>query len=99
MMDMDWKAVMNSEVFREYFQGEVARMTREAQEKQKESENIEEDRSNVLEQFKEFERQIRSSPKKLAVFRALQNKLATDLDYASKVKTSFVDAVMMLDLS
>jgi hypothetical protein len=96
MVDMDWKAAMNSEVFREYFQNEVARINREAQEKQQVTE---EDELNVLEQFKEFERQIRSSPKKLAVFRALQNKLATDLEYAAKVKTSFVDAVMMLDLS
>jgi flagellar motor switch protein FliG len=96
MVDMDWKAAMSSEVFREYFQNEVARINREAQNKQQVTE---EDELNVLEQFKEFERQIRSSPKKLAVFRALQNKLATDLEYAAKVKTSFVNAVMMLDLS
>lgn len=96
MIDMDWKAAMSSEVFREYFQNEVARINREAQNKQQVTE---EDELNVLEQFKEFERQIRSSPKKLAVFRALQNKLATDLEYAAKVKTSFVDAVMMLDLA
>lgn len=96
MTDMDWKAAMSSEVFREYFQNEVVRINREAQNKQQVTE---EDELNVLEQFKEFERQIRSSPKKLTIFRALQNKLATDLEYAAKVKTSFVDAVMMLDLA
>ncbi len=99
MVDMDWKAAMNSEVFREYFQSEVARINRQAQENRIEAEHADENQLNILEQFKEFERQIRSSPKKLAVFKALQNKLATDFEYASKVKKSFVDAVMMLDLT
>jgi hypothetical protein len=96
MSYMNWKAAMNSEVFREYAQMEIQKM---ALEQQSGKNNVEEDELNVLEGFKEFEKQVRSSPKKLSIFRALQNKFATDLDYAAKTKASFVEAVMMLDLS
>lgn len=99
MVDMDWKAAMDSEVFREYARNEITRMRAEAQQKQEEAQQAEEDELNIMDKFKEFERQVRSSPKKLAVFKALQDKFATDADYAAKVKKSFVDAVMMLDLS
>lgn len=100
MVDMDWKAAMNSEVFREYARNEITEMQIKAQEKQQQViEENDQEGLNVLEQFKEFERQVRSSPKKLAIFRALQNKFATDSEYTSQVKVSFVNAVMMLDLS
>lgn len=99
MTDMNWKAAMDSEVFREYAKSEITRMKVEAEAEQAAKQNDEEDELNVLEQFKEFENQVKSSPKKTAVFKALQGKFATDAEYAAKVKKSFVDAVMMLDLS
>ena len=73
----------------------------ESDDSQQEQQKVEdeEDKSDILDKFKEFERQVRSSPKKMAIFKALQDKFATDADYASTVKKSFVDAVMMLDLS
>lgn len=86
----DWAAAMDSEIFRNYASAELAKMKVEA--------SPDEDNSEVLEQFEQFELDVRSSPQKLAVFRALQNKFATDPDYTSTVKTSFVNAVMMLNL-
>lgn len=97
--EMTWKAAMSSEIFREYAKNEVGKMQVEAEQKEEEFKKIERDKSDILDQLKEFENQVRSSSKKLAVFKALQNKFATDIDYASKVNKSFVDAVMMLDLS
>jgi len=99
MADMDWKAAMDSEIFREYAKNEIAKMANEAQQKREEEKNVEEDKLDILEKFKEFEHEVRSSPKKLAIFKVLQDKFAADADYTSKVKKSFVDAVMMLDLS
>lgn len=99
MTDMDWKAAMSSEIFREYAKNEVTNMQTLAQQSQAAQKNIEEDEFNALKEFEEFERSVRSSPKKMAVFRALQNKFAVDAEYTAKVKTSFVNAVMMLDLS
>lgn len=101
MVDMDWKAAMDSEVFREYAKNEIYKMQVKAQETQHQQsiDEGEQEKLRTLEQFKEFEQQVRSSPKKLAVFRALQNKFATDSEYTSRVKASFVNAVMMLDLS
>lgn len=96
---MNWKAAMDSEVFREYAKSEISKMKVQAAEEQIAKQNADEDELSVLEQFKKFENEVRSSPKKMAVFKALQGKFATDLDYAAKVKKSFVDAVMMLDLS
>lgn len=101
MVDMDWKAAMDSEVFREYAKNEIYKMQVKAQQVQQQQnvDNDEQEKLRTLEQFKALELEVRASPKKLAVFRALQNKFATDPEYTSRVKVSFVNAVMMLDLS
>ena len=91
MVDMDWSAAMSSEIFREYVKNETTRMETEKQAQLKT--NAEDD--NILE---EFERELRSSPKKLATFRALQKKFAMDPEYAERCKPEFVTAVMMLNL-
>lgn len=96
---MDWKAAMDSEVFREYARSEIAKQMKLAVQQEQQKIDDEDDKLNILDKFKEFERQVRSSPKKMAIFKALQDKFATDVDYTSRVKKSFVDAVMMLDLS
>lgn len=96
MDDMDWKAAMSSEVFREYFKNEAARMNAEITKSS--SIDEEEEKSVLLEQFETLEREVRASPKKLATFRVLQKKFASDPDYAEKCKPEFVSAVMMLNL-
>ncbi len=99
MVDMDWKAAMDSEVFREYARNEIVKQMKLTAQQEQQKADEEEDKLNILDKFKEFERQVRSSPKKMAIFKALQDKFATDADYTVTVKKSFVDAVMMLDLS
>lgn len=94
MTDMNWKAAMNSEIFRGFVNNELIKAAQAKPVEPTEDEQIE-----MLEKFKEFEKMVRSSPKKLAVFRTLQEKFASDPEYTAKVKGSFVDAVMMLDLS
>lgn len=99
MTDMDWKAAMNSEIFRDYARNEIHQQIQIKAQQQEEAKQIKEDKLDLLEAFQEFERQVRSSPKKLAIFQTLQNKFAIDPEYAATVKKSFVEAVMMLDLS
>lgn len=96
--DMDWKAAMSSEVFREYASNESARMRREAAEAAKAQETAAEEELALLEQFAAMEMEIKDSPKKLAAFKALQDKFASDEAYAAKAHPLFVKAVMMLNL-
>lgn len=89
--DMDWAAAMDSEVFRTY----AAAQLKQAQ-SQPASDEI--DNLEVLEGFEKFEAEVRASPAKLKAFRLLQEKFANDPEYTDKVKKSFVDAVMLLNL-
>lgn len=102
MDDMTWKAVMDSEVFRIYAENEAKniqqqKITAELVAKQA-AETADEDAIKVMEEFEQFERDIKASPNKLKVFQALQEKFASDPEYTSKVKKSFVDSVMLLNL-
>lgn len=98
MVDMDWLAAMDSEIFREYAKNELVKMKAEAQQVADQAGHSEEEEARVLEEFEEFEKAVRASPKKLATFRILKEKFTTDPDYTSKVKSDFVNAVMMLNL-
>lgn len=99
---MDWAAAMNSEVFRIYAENELQKIQSEQQTKKLAAkcalETEDEDVINALESFEQFERQVKASPTKLRVFRALQEKFASDAEYTAGVKKSFVDAVMLLNL-
>ncbi len=95
---MDWRAAMDSEIFREYARTETLKIKAEEQAKLEKAEKSVEEDAAVLEQFAEFERQVRTSPKQLEAFRTLQKKFATDPEYTAKVKASFVEAVMSLNL-
>lgn len=87
MTNMDWKAAMDSEVFRIYAEQALNKV------------QPVDDPVQTLEAFKALEKEIRSTKHKKAIFMALQEKFASDPDYADKVQKSFVDAVMLLDLS
>lgn len=89
-MSVDLDVAMNSEVFREYAKNEIAKIATEKE--------AEEDLSASLEEFTKFQNEVLASPYKLKVFKALQEKFASDPEYTSKVKKVFVDAVMLLDL-
>lgn len=95
MDDMTWRAAMDSEIFRNYAENELQRIQIEQQVK-----NASEDEEiiNTVESFEKLEREIKASPDKLKVFRALQEKFASDEKYTASVKKSFVDAVMLLNL-
>ena len=86
-MDMDKLALDSSEVFQEYLA---------IQNKNDLKNQVNKD--EVLISFAEFEESVKKDPKKLKVFRALQDKFANDLEYREKVNPSFVDGVMMLNL-
>lgn len=98
MDDMDYKAAMNSEIFREYAKIEKSRMQKEAYEKEKAKELEAENDFKMMEQFAAMELEIKDSPKKLLAFKALKEKFATDQEYTKKVNPLFVQAVMMLNL-
>lgn len=93
MTDMDWAAAMDSEIFREYARSESLRMRVEASQAKQAEDTFE-----TLQQFEAFEAEIKSSPEKLAVFRALRDKIASDPDYADQINPAFLDAMMMLNL-
>lgn len=96
MDKMDWLAAMDSEIFREYLKNETLRINAEAQTLA--SVDVEEEKVKLLNEFEAFEADIKLSPRKLATFRALQKKFASDPEYAEKCKPGFVSAVMMLNL-
>lgn len=98
MFDNDWAAAMDSEIFREYAKNELLKKKAEAQQAAEQAARAEDDEAKVLQEFEEFEKVVRASPKKLAVFRALKEKFATDPEYTATVKAEFVSAVMMLNL-
>lgn len=95
---MDWKAAMQSEIFREFVAISLAEKNKkEAEEKLIRKANKKE-LPEIVEQFDSLEAQIKNDPKKLAGFRALQEKFATDPEYTAGVDNLFVEAVMLLNL-
>ena len=95
-MDMDWKAALSSEIFREYLKAAVPTM--QNKEAAIEPTLSVEEEAKALADFEKFQADIKSSPKKLAVFRSLREKIISDDDYRSRTKKAFVDAVLLLDL-
>lgn len=95
---MDLKAALSSEIFREYATNELARKAREERDAAAKQARAAEEELSQLEQFATMEMEIKESPKKLAAFKALQEKFASDPAYTAKVNPLFVQAVMMLKL-
>ena len=96
-MDMDWKAALSSEIFSEYLKTAVPDMIKK-QAVEIEPKISQEEESEIVKQFEAFQEDIRNSPKKLAAFRALREKIISDDDYRAKTKKAFVDAILLLDL-
>lgn len=92
-MDMDTAAIMDSEVMRSYLENELKK---EKQQQTHTVAHVNED--EVVEAFHDFEDSIKKDAKKLAVFKTLQRKFSSDVEYAKKCNPLFVQAVMMLDL-
>ena len=90
--DMTWKAAISSEIFREYLKNELMKSA------SSEEVSPEEEKDALIQEFEKFQEAVKASPNKVKVFKALQHKFATDPEYTAKVKKSFVDAVMLLDL-
>ena len=96
----DWDAAMSSEVFREYFQGELAK---EAGIKPK----VDKDQAlkditafqEKMDEFKKFEQMVLATPQMKTAFKALQEKFINDPEYTAKVEPKFIEGVMMLDLA
>lgn len=99
MSDMDWKAAMNSEIFREYAAIELQKQAAQKQAESLKVDHLDDDTtSELMEQFKQLEAEVSASPLKKKAFRALQLKFASDPVYTDKVDPLFVEAVMMMDL-
>jgi hypothetical protein len=91
MSNMDWKAAMSSEIFREYAQNELVK---EAQVSSLPTINEEQ----VLGEFEQFQIKVNSDPHLKQAFKQLQIKFANDPLYRNKVDVNFVKGVMSLDL-
>lgn len=91
MSDMDWKAAMSSEIFREYLKNEL---TKEANTPPPPTVNEEQ----VLDEFDALQVKVRNDPYLRAAFQKLQHKFATDPIYRNKTSPKFVEGVMLLDL-
>lgn len=91
MSNMDWKAAMSSEIFREYVQNELIK---EANTPPPAPIN----EAQVLNELEEFQTKVRNDPYLRKAFRALKEKFASDPSYRSKVDVKFLQGVMLLDL-
>ena len=98
-MDADWAAVMDSEVFRNYLQGELRKEAAEqAEAAAKQAAELAIDEEPVVQALIEFEDKVKNDPKMLFTFKQLQKKIASDPDYARSCNPLFAQAVMMLDI-
>jgi len=95
-MDMDWKAAISSEIFREYLKTAIPNIKKASEPTEPKLSNEEE--KEIYESFHKLQQEIRSSPSKLATFRAIKEKLIHDDEYRARTKVAFIDAVMLLDL-
>ncbi len=89
-MDMDWAAINDSEVMRNYLRVELAKEAscRPPVIKQE----------DVLRDFQKFQAAVKEDSKLRLTFKKLQEKFADDPEYTSKVDPKFVEGVMLLDL-
>ena len=90
-MDMDWKAAMSSEIFREYCKIELQKEAQAPQVAQVKEEE-------VLEDFDKFQNMVNSNPQMKLAFKELKEKFSSDLEYRDGVDPNFVNGVMLLDL-
>jgi len=89
----DWEAAMSSEIFREYLGNELIKEAKAKPLLEPIFDNV-----AIMKDFEEFQNTVRSTPKLLLGFKALQNKFETDIDYRNKVDPKFAEAVLLLDL-
>ena len=90
---MDWKAAVNSEIFREYMKAELAK-----EEQVKLAEEKANDISVVYDEFKAMEQRINSNPRVKKAFVEFKEKLMSDPEFSKKANQKLAEVVMMLDL-
>ena len=90
----DWNAAISSEIFREYLKGEMCKHTIK-EPKCKLNINSEQ----IFKEIEKFEEKVLANPQIKQAFQALQHKFETDPEYTAKVDPTFVQGVMMLNLS
>ena len=99
--DQDWKAIISSEVFRNYV---VAQLQKEAAEEASKPapEQLLEQETDEMDQaltaMDEFEAQIKKSPQLLDTFKKAKAALLARPELLGKVDPNFVKGIMMLDL-
>ena len=99
--EMDWKAAMDSEVFRGYV---TAQLQKEAQEEanrptREQVMNAQIDEMDTaLTEMDNFEEELRKSPEMLAKFKQAKAFLMNNPDAHDKVSPDFIKGIMMLDL-
>lgn len=99
--DQDLKALMSSEVFRNYLSLELEREAKAqvpSQEEIKRAQRKAQETSEVIKAFAEFETQVKENFILKQAFTKMKNQIATDPEFARKLDKKFVNAIMMLDL-
>lgn len=99
--DMDWKAAVSSEVFRNYVIAQLQEEAAVEASKPTQEQIIEREAENMdqaLTAMDQLEQQIRKSPKLLATFKKAKAMLLTHPELMEKTDPNFVRGIMMLDL-
>lgn len=94
MSDMDYKAAMNSEVFRELAAAELKKQAAT----KKTAEQIEQQELDALKAFDDFQLKVNASKKQKKIFKDLQTLFQTNEKFASTVDPKFVELVLLLNI-
>jgi hypothetical protein len=93
MDSTDWKAVCDSEIFREYVKAELAK-----EEQVKLANEKANDTSILFDEFKALEQRINGNLKVKKAFKEFKDRLMVDPEFAKKANQKLAEVVMMLDL-
>lgn len=99
--DQDLKALMSSEVFRNYLSLELEREAKAqvpSQEAIKIAQRKAKETSEIIKAFAEFETQVKENFLLKEAFVKMKNEITSNPDFARKLDKKFVNAIMMLDL-
>lgn len=99
--DQDLKALMSSEVFRNYLAIELEKEAKAhllSDEQIKNSQRSFEEKNAALESFIKFESAIKQNDMLKKSFLDMQKQISENPGLAKKLGSKFVDAIMMLDL-
>jgi uracil DNA glycosylase len=91
MDNMDWKAALSSEIFREYAKNEMKRIASEKEKQEKLS-------SKTADDFCQFEKKVNASPILRDKFKKLQNVFINNPEYTKTIDQNFVQGVLLLNI-